>query len=149
MKKKIRLLIIDEHPAVCEALEVRLRSNPAIEIIGVANTALRAIANDYARRPDVVLLGLKRRNSREPHHTYEMVQQLVKWGTAVIVLTSYSDDGERERLLRAGAKRYLLKDINTPQLLAEIEAIVVETAESYPLAHPTSAMTSISLEGLH
>jgi DNA-binding NarL/FixJ family response regulator len=44
----------------------------------------------------------------------------------IIVLTSYSDSDERESALQAGARRYLLKNIDTARLLIEIEAVAGE-----------------------
>jgi DNA-binding NarL/FixJ family response regulator len=44
--------------------------------------------------------------------------------TSIVVLTSYLDADEQEEALQAGAARYLLKDIDTPQLAREIEAAV-------------------------
>lgn len=123
MIPKIRLFIIDEHTAVCQALMTRLRSSPLVEVVGSASQLppIFYIAPNY--RPNVVLLGLTRRDTREPERVEGMVRQMVQWGIAVVVLTSYADDTERERLLRAGARRYLLKDINTPPLISEIEKV--------------------------
>jgi DNA-binding response OmpR family regulator len=41
----------------------------------------------------------------------------------IIVLTSYADDDEHQAALEAGAKRYLLKHIDSASLTAEIEAV--------------------------
>ena len=40
--------------------------------------------------------------------------------TLVIVLTSYDDEDERQAAYMAGATRYLLKDIDSTQLVYEI-----------------------------
>jgi CheY-like chemotaxis protein len=51
------------------------------------------------------------------------VRALVRQGAAVIILSPYADELEREQLLHAGACRYLLKNINTPELISEIEDV--------------------------
>ncbi len=124
MIQKIRLFIIDEHSAVCQALKVRLRSSPVVEVVGSACQFPQLFWMAPIYRPDVVILGLTRRDTCQPERVEQMVQQLAKWGIAVVILTSYADDSERERLLQAGARRYLLKDINTPSLISEIEKVV-------------------------
>jgi DNA-binding NarL/FixJ family response regulator len=43
---------------------------------------------------------------------------------AVIVLSPYPDDVEQEMFYQAGAKNYLLKDINTSHLVAAIRGTV-------------------------
>jgi DNA-binding NarL/FixJ family response regulator len=121
--KKIRLLVIEEHNAVRNALETLLRSSLAIEVV----TAVRDIGDGNAKlgqqHPDIVLLGLRTSSHRELSATVQAVQELSRRGAAVIVLTPYADDFERELVLQAGACCYLLKDINSHQLLAQIEAV--------------------------
>ena len=79
------------------------------------------------RRPDVALLGMKRSDHRAFDLTVETVKGLTQWGIAVIVLASYFDDFERALLLQAGARRYLVKDINAAELIAAIEGVAEET----------------------
>jgi DNA-binding NarL/FixJ family response regulator len=145
MMTKFRLLIIEEHKAVRQALETRLRSSPLIEVVGAMGTAgamsivgaAGALSHPADRHlngrkssPDIALLSIKRGNDRQLDVTLDLVKRLVRWGAAVIVLTSYADDVERELLLQAGASRYLLKDVNTPQLIAEIEGVIAEKARA-------------------
>lgn len=117
-ENKIRLLIIDEHAAVRGALARRLGSAPRIDIVG---KVARAEELDTLQA-DVILLGLRSHNLRLTE-IVRSVRELARGGTAVIVLTPYVTDVEQEQLLLAGARRYLLKDINTRQLMAEIEAV--------------------------
>lgn len=117
-RNKIRLLIIDEHAAVRRALARRLGAAPTLDIVGTSARAeeLEAI------HADVVLLGVRSHN-RSLKQTMQSVRALAQEGTAVIVLAPYANDVEQEQFLLAGARRYLLKDINTRQLVAEIEAV--------------------------
>jgi len=78
-----------------------------------------------ATRPDVVLLELKG-SSPDVNPVGEMCQALSGHPAGVIVLTSYAEDDEREMALQAGARRYMLKHIDTTRLLAEIEAVATE-----------------------
>jgi len=55
-----------------------------------------------------------------------LVKHLTDRGTAVLALTSFIDDFSRELIMEAGASRYLLKNINTPQLIDEIHAVIAE-----------------------
>lgn len=124
---KVRLLIIDEHEAVRNALARRLNSTPSIEVVA-ATSDMNAIGNMAFQHSDVALLGLKSRSDFDFDVTIEMVTQLTQQGTAVIILTSYADDIERELVLHAGAYRYLLKNINSPQLISEIIEVSHEQA---------------------
>lgn len=130
---KIKLLIIDEHHAVRTALGVRLRSAIDIEVLATANDVEEGLAQIEAGQPDVVLFGLKSIRRRDLGATIDAVANLSSLGVPVVVLTSYADDIERELLAQAGARRYLLKDINSAQLIGEIRATVSEhEAETKP-----------------
>ena len=122
LMEQIRLVIIDQHKGVRNALRVRLRSAPNLAIVGTVDTdeAKRLAQTDL--QPDVALLGLSGQND-ELAYMVALVKQLVAKGTAVLALTSYIDDMARELVLQAGASEYRLKNINTPELLAEIELL--------------------------
>jgi DNA-binding NarL/FixJ family response regulator len=124
---KVRLLIIDEHEAVRNALATRLRSSSSIDVVGTARQ-INGKQHPEERLADVALFGLKSSSDFDLDGTIAVVEELTMRGTAVIILTSYADDIERELLLRAGAYRYLLKTINSTQLIAEIQEVAEETA---------------------
>ncbi len=122
LMEQIRLIIIDQHKGVRNALRVRLRSAPNLVIVGSvdADEATRLTQSDLP--PDVALLGLSGRND-DLGYMVALVKRLVAGGTAVLALSSYIDDMARELVLQAGASDYRLKNINTPELLAEIELL--------------------------
>jgi DNA-binding NarL/FixJ family response regulator len=122
LMETIRLIIIDQHKGVRNALRTRLRSTPSISILGAVDAVeAQQVALD-GFRPDVALLGLTGQND-DLTDMVKLVELLVKGGTAVLALSSYIDDVARELVLQAGAKDYRLKNINTPELIAEIELL--------------------------
>ncbi len=128
---KVRLLIIDEHEAVRRALATRLSSTISIEVVGTAQD-IDATELSCSGNSDVALLGLKSSMDVDFDATIGTVESLTEAGTAVIILTPYADAIERELVLHAGAYRYLLKDINSPQLISEI--IEVAHEQTRPIA---------------
>ena len=125
--KKIRLLIIDENSAVRQALETRLRAFEQIELLAVARDFPEGVILARELRPDIILLEPKVRYDYG-HDPIVHLGKLVNGRTpgyspGIIVLTSYMDEIEREAVLIAGAHRYLLKDIDSTRLVAEIEAV--------------------------
>ena len=129
--EKVQLLIIDEHEAVRNALATRLSSNPNIEVVATIQNFSQQNLNESGSA-DVALYGLKSSSDADLDATISVVEDLTCQGTAVIILTSYADDIERELLLKSGAYRYLLKNINSNKLIAEILEVAAETTE--PLA---------------
>ena len=75
------------------------------------------------REPDVVILGLTNGTDEELKQTARRVHEIAESAVVVIVLAPYADTVERDLLMQAGAKRYLLKHINSPKLIHEIEAV--------------------------
>lgn len=121
--KPLHIMLIEEHAAVRWALETRLASSSMVASIDAyidVPGALQAIADDTAR-PDMILLGLNSGRTNTMRQKLEAVVRLAARNVPVLVLVPYVDDLERELLLRVGASRYCLKNINTPQLLNEIE----------------------------
>ena len=127
---KVRLLIIDDHEAVWQALTTRLSSTPSIEVVATTQDAFAPELTHSSS--DVALLGLKSSSDGNLDATIGTVERLTEAGTAVIILTPFADDIERELVLHAGAYRYLLKDINSPQLISEI--IEVAHEQTRPIA---------------
>jgi len=115
---RTRLLIIDEHEAVRQALVSRLQQTGELEVVGSTGSIEEGLLQVDALRPNVVLLETKRSDGMG----LEMCRRIVQShsDTTVIVLTSYEDEEERQAAYMAGAARYILKDIDSAQLLYEI-----------------------------
>lgn len=115
-----RLLIIDDHDDVREALKARLDATPDMKVIGCTGCWRTGLATALAQEPDVVLLETKRADGEG----LEALGCLTARCTSadVLVLTSYADAEERAEARSQGAARYLLKDIDTKQLVREIRS---------------------------
>jgi DNA-binding NarL/FixJ family response regulator len=115
---RTRLLIIDEHRAVRQALVSRLQQTGKLEVVGSTGSAEEGLLQVEALRPNIVLLETKRSDGSG----LETCRRIARShpDTAVIVLTSYDDEDERQAAYMAGATRYLLKDIDSTRLLCEI-----------------------------
>ena len=129
---EIRVMIIDEHLAVRRALAARLASFPNIDVVATARDCREGLELALDNRPDVVLMELKGKNSHQPESIREMNNALPEHHIGIIVLTSYADDEEQQAALVAGAKRYLLKHIDTAKLTDEIEAVAAEASGTRP-----------------
>ncbi len=125
---RIKILIVEDHPAVRQALAARLSSFPHIDVLAAPESLRQALKQAQKLKPDVILLELKGSNSNWPDPVGEMNKALAGHPAGIIVLTSYADDDEREAAQAAGARRYLLKQIDSARLLSEIEAVAAEVS---------------------
>jgi DNA-binding NarL/FixJ family response regulator len=115
---RTRLLIIDEHRAVRQALVSRLQQTGKLEVVGSTGSAKEGLLQVEALRPNIVLLETKRSDGTGLETCRRIARSHPP--TTVIVLTSYDDEDERQAAYMAGATRYLLKDIDSSQLVSEI-----------------------------
>jgi DNA-binding NarL/FixJ family response regulator len=112
------LFIIDDHDDVREALESRLDAAPEIELVGCTGCWEAGLEKALDLQPEVMLLETKRADGQGLGALKCLTEACP--GADVIVLTSYLDARERAAARSAGAVRYLLKDIDTAQLVSEI-----------------------------
>ncbi len=120
--RRARVLIIDDHDAVRQALEACLRACGDVEVVGCTGSWQEGILLAVERAPDVVLLEVKRADGQGLAALRRLRAECPS--TPVVVLTSYPDAVERREALRAGAARYLLKEIGSASLVGEIFSLV-------------------------
>ena len=118
----IKVLVIEQHQAVRRALGIRLNVSPNIEVVGTVATPDAAWPLLQASQPDVVVLGLQRGDDRTLFRIAGHVHKM-SLTTAVIVLAPFADEIERQVFLNAGARRYLLKHIDSLRLIREINEL--------------------------
>lgn len=115
----VKLLIVDNHALVREALERRLSTAVGMEIVASTGSYDDALSKAITVTPDVVLLETKARGGLETLNT--LCQLLPE--SAIIVLTSYPDSREEDEVRAMGAARYLLKTLDTKALVQEIRTV--------------------------
>jgi len=118
----MRLLIIDDHDDVRDALEVRLRAAAEVEVVGCTGCWRTGLRDALRMKPDVVLLETKRADGQGMKALRRLTKECPH--TSIVVLTSYSNAEEQAEAQRMGVARYILKDIDTPQLVRDIRASV-------------------------
>lgn len=129
--RKIRVMIIDEHPAVRRALKTLLDASPEIEVSAVVEGIIEGEKLAQMVRPDVILLGLKSHVDNAAATFSHAVSHFNKLGSAILILSPYPDDVEQEMFYEAGASDYLLKDINSPQLIASIRQAISSSEANF------------------
>ncbi|TDF92535.1 response regulator [Paenibacillus piri] len=129
---KIKLLLADDHAIVRKGLQVFLSTQADIELVGEAASGHEALAQVEALQPDVVLMDLNMPvlNGIEATRRLKLSHPHVK----VIVLTSFSDQDHVLPAIRAGAKGYLLKDIEPDALISSIRRVFAGQVELHPEA---------------
>lgn len=118
---RIRVLIVDDHEMVREGLMSMLRSEPDFEVVGQTGRGAEVAGLVESTRPDVVLL-----DTRLPDISGVEVCRLLTRkhpDVAVVILTTYTDVELVEECLQAGARGYVVKDVERFSLKESIRAV--------------------------
>lgn len=121
MREKIRVLIVDDQALIRTGIQSLLGRKTDIEVIGQAGNGAEALAQVAALDPDVVLMDVM----MPVMDGVEAIRRLSESGAraAVIILTTFSDDDYVLRGIAAGARGYLLKDVDHRVLADAIRTV--------------------------
>jgi len=130
---KIKILLADDHAVVRESIHKFLSRQDDFVVIGECGDGSEAVSLARSLNPDVIVLDIAMPNLNGIEATKIIKKN--QPGSAVLILTAYDYDEYVFAVLEAGAAGYLLKDINSRQLVDAIRA--VNRGES--ILHPIAA----------
>ncbi|GAA4057262.1 MadR family response regulator transcription factor [Actinomadura miaoliensis] len=120
----VRIVLVDDHAIVRHGLRSILERESDLRVVGEASTAAEALVVVERTRPSIVLLDLKLSTGADTEGL-ELCARLTGGhpGTAVLVLTTFLDDSLVVEAVRHGARGYVVKDVDTTELLRSIRAV--------------------------
>jgi DNA-binding NarL/FixJ family response regulator len=119
--KPVRLLIVDDHHIVRQGLVALLGTVPEMQVVAEASDGNQALALYRQHQPDVTLMDL-RMNTMNGVETTKAIRAEFP-NARIIVLTTFDGDEDIYRALQAGARGYLLKGMDTEELLSAIRTV--------------------------
>ena len=130
----IRILIVDDHTLFRSGIRLALQRHEGFEVVGEAGDGLEGIKRAKQLKPDVVLLDLHMPGTSGLEALRVLTEDVPE--TQVVMLTVSEDAEDLLETLRAGARGYLLKNIDTEFLLESIQrAARGESVMSPQIAH--------------
>ena len=120
--RKKRVFIVDDHPLVREGLTNLINGQDDLIICGEAKNSAQALDGIMKADPDVALIDI----SLENESGLELVKQLGSQfpQVALIVLSMHDETLFAERVLRAGARGYVMKHETSKSVLASIRRVL-------------------------
>ena len=120
----VRLLIVEDSPALAEAFLFAFSFEAGIEAIGVAPTISLALEMVASAQPDVVLMDVRLPDGSGVEAVPRVVE--LRPGTAVIVMTAHADNLIALEAAEAGAAGFILKDVRIAKVVAHVRRAVTE-----------------------
>lgn len=120
--KVISIVIADDHLFFREGLVNVIRSNDRLEIVGIAGDGKELLEIIEEKKPALAIvdIGMPVMNGIEATKAIASLQHK----TAVIALTMHTEEAVVYRMLEAGAKGYLEKNISKEELFIAIESVI-------------------------
>lgn len=158
----ITVLIGDDHAVLRQGLRLILQSAPDITVVGEAVNGSDAVAQAVALRPDVALMDLEMPELSGIEATQRI--RAACPATRVLILTVSERKADFMGALRAGARGYLLKSMESQEVLAAIRQVAAgeavlppklaarlldELAEPLPTAPAAEELSERELDVLH
>jgi DNA-binding NarL/FixJ family response regulator len=119
--ESIHVLIADDHSLYREGVRKMLSVAPDIEIVGEATNGDEAVAQALALQPDVILMDLKMPGVNGIEATRRILYASPRIG--VLVLTMFETDETVFAAMRAGARGYLLKDVDQEDVIRAVKTV--------------------------
>jgi DNA-binding NarL/FixJ family response regulator len=122
----VRVLLVDDHPVFRHGMRSLLEAVPDVEVVGDGRDGSEAVELAGRLRPDVVVMDLNMPGLDGVAATREICGALPD--TGVLVLTMFEDDDSVFAAMRAGARGYLVKGADSPEVLRAIEGVAAGDA---------------------
>ena len=116
----IRVYLVDDHPAIREAIRDTIESTIDMEVCGETSSSDEAFREIETLRPDVAVIDI----SLNDAHGLDLVQNVRAQYPDVrtIVFSMYDENVYAERAIRAGAAGYLMKSEPTKNIVEAVRS---------------------------
>jgi DNA-binding NarL/FixJ family response regulator len=122
LPKRHRVLLVEDHVLVRNALRLLLHTIPNMEVVGEAGNGLEALQMIGRLRPDIALMDVTMPGLNGIEATRRAAKQFPR--TRILVLSMHGDRELVRQALIAGAAGYLVKSANSDELKLALAAVL-------------------------
>ncbi|HXJ88228.1 MAG TPA: response regulator transcription factor [Candidatus Binatia bacterium] len=120
--RKIRVLVVDDHPIVRQGLALLINQEPDLMVCGEAEDAQSAMHAMGSLRPDILVVDISL-NGPDGLDLLKNIR-LREPDLPVLILSMHDESIYAERALRAGAQGYIMKQEATEKVLIALRRIL-------------------------
>lgn len=121
-KDKTKVLIVDDHPIIRQGLSELINHEPDLIVCGHAEDAPEALVKIKESEPDMVIVDISLKETSGMDLTKDIKAQYPN--LPVLALSMHDEALYAERMLRAGAKGYVMKAEATENVVTAIRKIL-------------------------
>lgn len=117
-----RVLVVDDHPIMRQGLSLLIENEPDLTVSGEARTAEEAVAEVAREKPDIALVDI----TLPGRSGLELIKDLqaMEPDLPTLVLSMHDETLYAERVLRAGARGYVMKQEGGKKLIEAIRRVL-------------------------
>jgi DNA-binding NarL/FixJ family response regulator len=119
----ITVQLVDDQALVRAGFRALLDAEPGVRVVAEAADGRAAVRRAAEHRPDVVLMDIRMPELDGLEATARITRDPTLAATRVVVLTTFELDEYVFGALRAGASGFLLKDIESADLIAAVRVV--------------------------
>ena len=122
--KRAKVLIVDDHPAIREALAIRIAHTPDLAVCGEAEDLTEAMRLVADKKPDVAIVDI----SLKSGDGIDLIKHIKarRQNVRMLVWSMHGEKVYAERALRAGALGYITKEQATDQIIDAIRQVLAD-----------------------
>jgi DNA-binding NarL/FixJ family response regulator len=135
----IRVLLVDDHPLLRDALRCLIGAQPDMEVVGEAADAASAFEAASALEPDVIIMDIE----LPGENGIEVSRRVLaaRPDTRIVILSAFPDATYVIDSVRAGVSGYLLKGNASSEVVRAIRAVM----EGHTFMCPEATSTLVSV----
>jgi DNA-binding NarL/FixJ family response regulator len=118
----VRILIVDDHGIVREALKILIERESGLQVVGSARNGAEAIEAAEELRPDLIIMDLMMSDMNGADATQRILT--LHPSIRIIVLSACRGTEHVRRALRAGSRGYVVKDAVASELMLAVHTVM-------------------------
>jgi DNA-binding NarL/FixJ family response regulator len=119
--KKIRIVLVDDHPLMRQAIRMWIEKQQDLEVVAEASDGKEAIDIATMLQPDIIIMDISMPKINGLEATHQIVTKCP--GIEVLAMTVHVDTEHVHGMLQAGASGYLTKNASGEDVVRAVRAV--------------------------
>jgi len=137
--KTVRIMLVDDHPLIREAIGHLIASAPDFKLVGDANDGNECLERIGELRPDILVLDIAMPEMNGEYVAREVRRRHPQ--VKIIALSGYADRQFVRAMTKAGAKAYVVKSASGRELIQALRAVA--SGKNYLSPEVTAAVMTL------